>query len=91
LDAWPNRLLSVVLFTWALWLAVLRGYSFVGVFSRRLDEVFVKVLRKWHAQLVFAGKAYAAFPLQRGQRICILASVFIEVSLWSLRREVHYS
>jgi hypothetical protein len=48
LDAWPNRLLTVGLFVWALWLAVERGYSFVGVFSRRLDRVFVDVLRKWH-------------------------------------------
>ena len=51
LDAWPNRLLSVILFAMALWMAVPRGYSFVGVFSRRLDKVFVEVLRKWHANL----------------------------------------
>lgn len=51
LDAWPNRLLTIGLFVWALWLAVERGYSFVGVFSRRLDGVFVSVLRKWHGQL----------------------------------------
>ena len=52
LDAWPNRVLSVALFVWALWLAVPRGYSFVGVFSWRLDQVFVGVLRKWHGDLV---------------------------------------
>jgi LexA-binding, inner membrane-associated putative hydrolase len=51
LDAWPNRVLTVGLFVWALWLAVQRGYSFVGVFSRRLDRIFVEVLRKWHAGL----------------------------------------
>ncbi len=51
LDAWPNRLLTVGLFAWSLWLAVELGYSFVGVFSRRLDRVFVEVLRKWHASL----------------------------------------
>jgi hypothetical protein len=51
LDAWPNRLLSVVFFAWALWLAVPRGYSFVGVFNRRLDRVFVRVLRKWFCGL----------------------------------------
>lgn len=49
LDAWPNRYLSAALFIWALFLAVPRGYSFVGVFNRRVDEVFVGVLRKWHA------------------------------------------
>lgn len=52
LDAWPNRLLTVGLFVWALWLAVVRGYSFVGVFSPRLDRVFVGVLRKWHTNLM---------------------------------------
>ncbi len=51
LDAWPNRLLSVALLVWAFWLAIPRGYSFVGVFSRRLDQVFVGVLRKWHGDL----------------------------------------
>jgi inner membrane protein len=52
LDAWINRLLTVFLFGWAFWLAVPRGYSFVGVFSRRLDEIFIGVLRKWHGALV---------------------------------------
>ena len=51
LDAWPNRVLTVGLFAWALWLAVPRGYSFVGVFSRRADATFVRVLQKWHHQL----------------------------------------
>ncbi len=51
LDAWPNRLLSVCLFVAALWMAVPRGYSFVGVFSRRLDRVFVEVLQNWYARL----------------------------------------
>ena len=50
-DAWPNRLLTVGLFVWALWLAIERGYSFVGVFSQRLDRIFVEVLRKWRSQL----------------------------------------
>jgi hypothetical protein len=51
LDSWLNRLLTVALFAWALWLAVPRGYSFVGVFSRRMDRTFVGVLRKWRADL----------------------------------------
>jgi hypothetical protein len=51
LDAWPNRLLSVFLFGWALRLAVVRGYSFVGVFSGRLDRVFVSVLQNWNREL----------------------------------------
>jgi len=51
LDAWPNRILSVVMFVWSLRIAVQRGYSFVGVFNRRLDEIFVGVLRKWDEAL----------------------------------------
>jgi inner membrane protein len=51
LDAWPNRLISVGLLAGSFWLAIPRGHSFVGVFSRRLDGVFVKVLRKWCGQL----------------------------------------
>ena len=47
LDAWRNRLFTLALFLSALWLALPRGYSYVGVFNRRLDDVFVGVLRKW--------------------------------------------
>jgi len=52
LDAWPNRWLSVALLAWAFWLAIPRGYSFVGVFSRRADRIFVQVLQKWHTDLL---------------------------------------
>ena len=48
LDGWVNRYLTVGLFLWALWLPVRLGYSAVGVFNRRADQVFVGVLRKWH-------------------------------------------
>lgn len=51
LDAWPNRVITVVLFFWSLWLAVKMGDSFVGVINRRVDKVFVDVLRKWVSQL----------------------------------------
>ncbi len=51
LDGWFNRYLSAALFLWALWLAVPLSHSFVGVFNRRADGVFVGVLRKWHQQL----------------------------------------
>ena len=50
LDAWPNHLINVVLFTWALGLAARLGHSFVGVFSHRADAVFTGVLRKWFAK-----------------------------------------
>jgi inner membrane protein len=52
LDAWPFRILTITLFLCALWMAVPRGYSFVGVFSQRLDQKFVPVLQKWHAAFV---------------------------------------
>ncbi len=51
LDSWINRYLSVALFVWALWLPVRLGHSVVGVFNRRADQVFIGVLRKWHAAL----------------------------------------
>ena len=38
--------------------AVQQGYSFVGVFNRRLDEKFVGALRQWDA----AWKARHAAP-----------------------------
>ncbi len=58
LDAWPFRILTMALFLWGLWLAVPRGYSFVGVFSRRLDAKFVvPVLQKWHAAFAAWRKA----------------------------------
>jgi hypothetical protein len=50
LDAWGFRILTIGLFVWGLFLAVQRGYSVAGVFSRRVDDAFViPTLRKWHA------------------------------------------
>jgi hypothetical protein len=51
LDSWINRLFTLGLFAGALWLAVLKGYSFVGVFSRKLDRIFTPVLQRWAKQL----------------------------------------
>jgi len=51
LDAWPLQALTWVLLIWSLGLAVRRGDSFVGVFNRWADEIFVKVLRQWFASL----------------------------------------
>lgn len=47
LDGWQNRVITVTLLLWALWLASRRNDSLVGVFSRRADAIFVGVLRKW--------------------------------------------
>jgi inner membrane protein len=51
LDGWINRLLSVALFFWALILASELGHSFVGVFNRRVDAIFVIVLSRWRVAL----------------------------------------
>ena len=59
LDGWQNRSITLVVFFTALWLASRRGYSFVEVFSRKLDAIFVGVLRKWNAAL---GRRFARKP-----------------------------
>ncbi len=51
LDGWQNRVISVVLFLWALWMATGRNDSVVGVFNRRLDRVVVAVLKKWRQEV----------------------------------------
>jgi inner membrane protein len=51
LDGWQNRIITLALLAWALCLAVKKGDSFVAVFNRRCDRVFVSVLQKWRAQL----------------------------------------
>ena len=51
LDAWPNQVFTWLLLLTALWLAVRRGDSFVGVFNRWADDIFVRVLRKWRDAL----------------------------------------
>ncbi len=51
IDGWPNRLLSLALLLGVLVLAVRRGDSVLGVFNRRIDQVFVGVLRQWHGAL----------------------------------------
>ena len=55
LDGWQNHLINVLLFGICLALAVLVGHSFVGVFNRRFDRIFVEVLRKWYGS--FRSKA----------------------------------
>jgi len=47
LDGWQNKLIFITLFARALVLAARLGHSFVGVFNRRGDRIFVGVLRKW--------------------------------------------
>ncbi len=55
LDGWQNQLIFVAIFAAALWLATKKGFSFVEIFSRRLDAVFVGTLQKWRGKF-FTGK-----------------------------------
>jgi hypothetical protein len=47
LFGWQNSVISIVLFVWAMALAIQRGDSIIGVFNRRADAVFVGRLREW--------------------------------------------
>jgi hypothetical protein len=47
LFGWQNAVISIVLFVWAIAMALQRGDSFVGVINRKADAVFVRLLRKW--------------------------------------------
>lgn len=51
LDGWQNKLIFVGLLGASFWVATQRGYSFVELFSRKGDAVFVSTLRKWRGQL----------------------------------------
>jgi hypothetical protein len=63
LDSWINRLISVALFGYALWLPIRLGHSVVGVFNRRADRTFVEILRKWHSGLhAWRRRRGAGFP-----------------------------
>jgi membrane-bound metal-dependent hydrolase YbcI (DUF457 family) len=54
LFGWQNGVISLVLFAWALAIAVKRGDSFIGVFNRRADAIFVAMLRKWRGSSRFS-------------------------------------
>jgi inner membrane protein len=47
LFGWQNGVISIVLFVWAMAMTMNRGDSFIGVFNRRADAIFVAMLRKW--------------------------------------------
>lgn len=51
LDGWQNQCVFLAVFTLSFWFAVRLGYSFAEVFSKRLDSIFVSVLKKWRANL----------------------------------------
>jgi inner membrane protein len=47
LDGWQNLVISLVLFIWAISMALKRGDSFISVFSRKADAIFVATLTRW--------------------------------------------
>jgi hypothetical protein len=47
LFGWQNGVISIVLFIWAIAMAIRRGDSFIGVFNRRADAGFVGTLLNW--------------------------------------------
>jgi inner membrane protein len=51
LDAWPNRVFTLILLYYCLRLPLRLGDSVVGVFNRRADGVFVTVLQDWWEKL----------------------------------------
>jgi len=52
LDGWQNQSIFLALFALSLWVATKRGYSFVELFGREADAMFVATLRKWKAALL---------------------------------------
>jgi hypothetical protein len=60
LDGWQNKVITVTLFFWALWISSGRKDSFVGVFNRRLDGIFLGVLHKWRGGMMKSEPVLAA-------------------------------
>lgn len=93
LEGWQNRLISVTLFAWALWLPVRLGHSVVGVFNRRADRTFVAILRKWHASLT--GPQGALIYLRRPPwrtlvpGLVLIGGLFGGYGLWQPGLEIH--
>ncbi|HEX3799145.1 MAG TPA: metal-dependent hydrolase [Verrucomicrobiae bacterium] len=52
LYGWQNRVIGLGLFMCAMWIAVEREDTFVGVINRHADKVFVSVLKKWQGRFV---------------------------------------
>ena len=55
LDGWQNKTIFIWWFFWSLKIAVDKGFSVVGLFSRKADRVFVSILREWTQQLGYGG------------------------------------
>ena len=60
LDGWQNLAISVALLIWSIRISLVRGQSFIGVFSEKFDAVFVATLRKWRETFAAKGRSRAA-------------------------------
>ena len=47
LTGWQNTSITIILMIFCFYTAINRGYSFVSLFNRKADLVFVNVLKKW--------------------------------------------
>lgn len=46
LFGWQNGVISIALFVWAMALALKRGESFISVFSRKADVIFMETVKQ---------------------------------------------
>lgn len=51
LTGWQNTTITIILMMLCFYTATKRGYSFVSLFNKRGDTVFVEVLKKWFGSL----------------------------------------
>jgi len=65
LEGWQNQTIFVAVFALALFLAVKKGCSFVGVINSRMDSVFVRVLQGWQQRLLGNSKTQEEDPAKR--------------------------
>jgi inner membrane protein len=47
LDGWQNQIIFAALFVFALWVSAKKGVSFLEFFGRRVESIFVSVMRRW--------------------------------------------
>ncbi|HEY3856293.1 MAG TPA: metal-dependent hydrolase [Verrucomicrobiae bacterium] len=51
LDGWQNTVITVILLFTSFWMATDMGESWIAIFNRRADKIFVTVLQQWRAKL----------------------------------------
>jgi hypothetical protein len=51
LDGWQNTVITLILLFASFWMATDMGESFIAIFNRRADKIFVTVLQQWRRKL----------------------------------------